>query len=326
MRGQDEGVTRAPLSWPSTPMPIFGILRTYDLLAAPTAGRPFVTHFGNRALSGVRSPDDRRVTPRFAQRAEVWRQRIKPGDGGAVNLHPIEALVDADDQSIPLAWARKDSIQSSVSNRLRQCKSPDLLLPTRTACTSPMTTAWVWRVTISSTRQSNEASESTRAGAPVSSADQSPSSNRASPSTPLPPAKREASAPCWAARIFTAKVPACVSTASVDEERSRQITSEGGDRESEASAVAVQPARSFPFAHVTIATPEANSRIATRKSALLASGCTALIASASLQGHHQLAGAHVSVCSRQRKQMGSRRHAGVAAYEGRTSLDRSHEG
>jgi hypothetical protein len=40
MRGQDEGVTRAPLSWPSTPMPIFGILRTYDLLAAPTASRP----------------------------------------------------------------------------------------------------------------------------------------------------------------------------------------------------------------------------------------------------------------------------------------------
>ncbi len=168
---------------------------------------------------------------------------------------------------------------------------------------------------------------------PSSSADQSPSSNRASPSTPLPPAKREASAPCWAARIFTAKAPACVSTASVDEERSRQITSEGGDKESEASAVAVQPARSFPFAHVTIATPEANSRIARRKSALLASGCTALIASASLQGHHQLAGASessvggalVSVCSRQRKQMGSRRHVGVAAYEGRTSLDRPHE-
>jgi hypothetical protein len=110
-------------------------------------------------------------------------------------------------------------------------------------------------------------------------------------------------------------VPACVSTASVDEERSRQITSEGGDRESEASAVAVQPARSFPFAHVTIATPEANSRIARRKFALLASGGTALIASASLQGHRQLAGASersaggalVPACSRQRKQMGSGR-------------------
>jgi|ERR1700677_2202026 hypothetical protein len=99
----------------------------------------------------------------------------------------------------------------------------------------------------------------------------------------IPPAKRAASAPCWAARIFTAKAPACVNMASVDEERSRQTTSEGGERESEASAVAVQPARSFPFEHVTIATPEANSRIARRKFALLASGYAALIASASLK-------------------------------------------
>jgi hypothetical protein len=104
-----------------------------------------------------------------------------------------------------------------------------------------MTIARVWRSKISSTRQSNEASASTSAGAPVMSGNLSPS-NRASPSTPLRPAKREASAPCWAARIFTAKAPACVSTASVDEQRSRQITSEGGDSESEASAIAVHPA------------------------------------------------------------------------------------
>jgi hypothetical protein len=65
----------------------------------------------------------------------------------------------------------------------------------------------------------------------------------------------------------------------------------------------------------------------------LASECTALIASASLQVHRHIAGrqnhpvdrALVSAYSRQRKQMGSRRHVGVA-YERRTSLDRFHEG
>ena len=94
--------------------------------------------------------------------------------------------------------------------------------------TAPMTMAWVWRSTISSTRQSMPASASASSGAPVTSVTQSPRAKRSAPLTPPRPAKRSASARAAAPSTLTAKAPHSRRRASVAAARLMQTTSEGG--------------------------------------------------------------------------------------------------
>src|ERR1700722_4964838 len=158
-------------------------------------------------------------------------------------------------------------LQSRRRNLLRQWTSAGSPSLRRTAATRPITIAWVWRSSTSSTSQSMQASASRRSGAPVTSDIQLDPSKRAAPLTPLRPAKRSARLSCPPPRIFTPNVLLIRSEASVADALVMHTSSEGGSSESEHSDVAVQPVRAKPWPVVTRVTPLANSRMARRKAA-----------------------------------------------------------
>ena len=83
------------------------------------------------------------------------------------------------------------------------------------------------------------------------------------------------------ASTLTTKAPRSRRRTSVAAPRLMQTTSEGGFSESEVSAVTVQPERASPSPQVTMATPEANSRMAIRNAAPSASAGATLIPLAS---------------------------------------------
>ncbi len=112
-----------------------------------------------------------------------------------------------------------------------------------------------------SSRQSITASASRSAGAPVSSAPQSPSANRSARA----PRAGEALAPAprdGPQSILTAKAPLARIQRSVEEFALRQTIRDGGSSDSEVNDEAAQPARLPSKTLVTRATPEANSRMA----------------------------------------------------------------
>ena len=123
-----------------------------------------------------------------------------------------------------------------------------------------MTMAWVRRARISSTRHSSTASAPSSRGAPVLA--DAPGARREAVGAAAE--KRRATGSCASLRKFNENSAHWRNRRKVEPSRCRLTISDGGVSDSEATAVATQPARPEPSPQATMATPVAKARIARR--------------------------------------------------------------